>query len=439
MKKNLVIAGSVVVFAFLGLLIFDRLAVKSRVTSEFARAGQGLFEVNVTTTGELLAEKSIDILAPQVMTGGRGGGGDIRVAPMKIQDLVPEGTIVKKGDFIAQLDKTDYDNSVKDDRDRLTTLLTTLEVKNLDSAVTLTALRDEIRNQKYVVSEADMTLRNSKYESPEIIRQAEIALDKSRRVLEQDERSYKLKVAQVIQDIRSTEYYIDRTKNRISGTESLIRQFTILSPADGMLIYKRDFRGSKRKVGTFILPFDRIVANIPDLSSMISKTFISEIDITKIKTGQKVDISIDAFPRRAYTGKVLTIANIGEDLNNTDSKVFETQIRLDGADPDLRPSMTTSNKIHISTTENVVYIPTECIQSGTDSIPFVYTKNRLKQIIVPGISNDKFTVVEKGLSAGTTVYLSTPENTSRFRTAGKELIPLLRKRKLTDSGLAVTR
>jgi len=78
----------------------------------------------VTNSGELLAEKSVDIKGPDIMQqqqenrggqrgGGGPGGGGMRLVSFKIQDIVPEGTVVKEGDYIAQLDRTDYDNSLK--------------------------------------------------------------------------------------------------------------------------------------------------------------------------------------------------------------------------------------------------------------------------------------------------------------------------------------
>ena len=439
MRKNLIIAGIVIVVTIIALVAFNRVTSRVNESTVFAVAKEGRFEITVVGTGELNAEKSVDILAPEMMSGGRGGGGDIRVAPLKIQDLIAEGTIVKKGDFIAQLDRTEYDNNVKDDRDRLSTLMTNLEMKNLDSAVTLTSLRDEIKNQTYVVSEAEIALRNSKYESPEIIRSAEIAFDKAKRVLEQDGRSYRLKKAQAIQDIRNTEYFIQRVTTRINNTTELLKKFTIVATSDGMVIYKRDFRGSKRKVGTMIAPFDRIVANIPDLSSMISTTFVSEIDVSNVKRGQKVEITVDAFPNRSYSGTIINVANIGEELPNSDSKVFETQIRIEGTDPNLRPSMTTGNKILVSSFDKVVYIPTECIQSTSDSITFVYTKNRLRQVVITGRSNEKTTIIEKGLQPGAKIYISEPVNRDKFRLTGEELIPILKQKNRLSSDLAQTR
>ena len=64
----------------------------------------------------------------------------IRAADIKITDLVPEGTQVKAGDYIATLDRTSFDNTLKDELERLTTQETNLEVKMLDTAVTLSDL-----------------------------------------------------------------------------------------------------------------------------------------------------------------------------------------------------------------------------------------------------------------------------------------------------------
>ena len=432
MKRTFIITG-IVIGLIAALIVFNKLISKRDDSNLFTEVKQGSFEIAITATGELMAEKSVDVLAPEIVQrddhGGHGGGhgGDIRGAMMKIQDIIPEGTVVKEGDYIAQLDKTEYDNTLKDDRERLNTYETNLEMKILDSTVVFNSLRDDIRNQKFIISEAAITLRNSKYESPDIIRQAEIALDKSQRLLEQKERYYILRKAQVLQDITNTRLYVARTARRITDLEMILSRFTITAPSSGMVIYKKDRLGNKRKVGSMITPFDRAVATLPDLTSMISKTYVSEIEVNKIKPGQKVEVTVDAFPLKTYTGIIITIANIGEALPNSDSKVFETLVRIDGTDPALRPSMTTGNKIVIKDMENVVFIPTECIQAGTDSIPFVYTKNKTKQIVVPGESNEKNIIIEQGLKPGTTVYLTEPENHEKFRLAGKELVQVIKK------------
>ena len=72
------------------------------------KSKKGQFDIVVTTTGELQAENSTDISGPE-FTQSR----NIRAMDIKITDLVPEGTEVKAGDYVATLDRTSFDNSLK--------------------------------------------------------------------------------------------------------------------------------------------------------------------------------------------------------------------------------------------------------------------------------------------------------------------------------------
>jgi len=351
----------------------------------------------------------------------------MRAADFKIQDIVPEGTIVKQGDYIAQLDRTTYDNTLKDEMTNLENYQRNLEMKTLDTAVSLSSLRDDIKNQRYVVEEAQITLDQSKFEPPATIRQAALNLDQTKRKLEQLIKGYDLKKAQALVDIRQQRLQYTNEVNLVKNLQDFLAKFTITAPAQGIVIYKTDFGGTKRKSGSSINAFDRIVATLPDLTTMISKFYVSEIEVNRVKAGQKVNISIDAIPGKSLTGKVLTVANIGEVLPNSDAKMFEVQVRIDGTDNALRPEMTTWNKILIKSFSDAVYIPTECVQTGEDSIPFVFKKNHTKQIVVPGDMNEKNIVIKAGLDPGTKIYLATPAEPQKFKIVGKELIAEIHK------------
>ncbi len=431
MKKTLYTTSIVIAAAFILLFALNRIGSK-RTTNEFyTKVQKGQFEISVISAGELLAEKSVDIKGPEIAMGR-----DIRFFNIKIQDLIPEGTVVKEGDYIATLDRTDLNNSLKDAQDLLTTRQTNLDMKLLDSAVVLNDLRDGIKNQRFIVQEAVMTLHNSKYEPPTTIRQAEIELDKSQRSFEQLQRSYTQILAQNKTDIINQNYWVKKVSRRVKDIEEVLSEFTVKAPAPGMVIYKREWSGNKRKVGSMIDPFDRVVATLPDLTSMLSKTYVNEIDVSKMKIGQNVNITIDAFPKKMYTGTVSFVANVGEKLLNSDDKVFEVQIKVEGSDLALRPSMTTGNKIIVSTVKDAIYIPVECVQAGVDSIPFVYTKKGIKQIVLLGESNEKYVLIEKGLDAGTLLYLNNPENPEKFRLEGKELIQIIKEREKAKNDVA---
>lgn len=423
MKKTLILTGIGFIAAFLLLYVFNKVTSKNNTSELYTEVHNGEFVISVTVVGQLIAENSIDIKGPAF-----GQRRDIRSRHIKIQDLIPEGTIVNKGDYVAELDRTELENTLKDQREVLKKLQSNIEMKKLDTAVVLNPLRDGIRNQRFVIEEAGITLRNSKYESPTIIRRAEIQLNKYKRVLEQRQRSYKRTSAQCITDIYNQKYSISRVSQRVKDLEELLEGFTITSPANGMVIYKKEWMGNKRKIGSTISSYDRVVAILPDLSSMISKTFVSETDISKLKTGLNVNITVNAFPKKRFKGTVLSIANIGEKLQNTSDKVFEVQIKTVGSDPLLRPSMTTINKIIVKTIDDAVYVPVECVHAGVDSISYVYTKNGDKQIVLLGDSNEKNIVIEKGLISGTIVYLNNPESPEKFNLIGEDLIPVIKKR-----------
>lgn len=430
MKRTITITGIVMGVIVIALVVFNRLASKKGTETIFAKAEKGSFEIIVSNAGNLEAERSVDIKGPEILSSNQSGGGQrggmgghmFHASNFKIQDIVAEGTLVSPGDYIAQLDRTEYDNSLKTAREELTTLQSNLEMAVLDTAVSLTNLRDEIRNQAIAVEEAHIILAESKYEPPATIRQAEINLNKQQRALEQKQKNYILKKTQALTDIRQKKSALNDGIELVNGLTDFLAKFTIVAPSPGMVIYKEEFNGTKRKAGSTVNPFDRTVATLPDLTSMISKTYVSEIEVNKVKNGQKVSVTIDAIPGKTWTGSVLSVANIGEVLGNSDAKMFEVRIMIDGVNPDLRPSMTTNNKIVISSFENVTYIPTECVYTGADKIPFVYKKNKTKQIVVLGEMNDKYIIVKKGLEPGTPVYVVAPPESEKFRIVGKDLI-----------------
>jgi HlyD family secretion protein len=431
MKKKLILTGIFIFAAFVFLFALNKLTSKNKKVEFYTEVQKGQFEIAVTSAGELIAEKSVEIKGPEIAMGR-----DIRFFNIKITDLIPEGTLVKEGDYVATLDRTDLNNNLKDAMESLTTLQTKLDMKILDTAVALTDLRDEIRNQRFTVEECGITLQNSKYEPPATIREAEIKLDKSKRMLEQLQRSYKMKLAQNKADLQDQKYWVNKTSRKVQDLQDVLAAFTVKAPASGMLIYKKEWSGSKRKVGSMINPFDRVVATLPDLTSMLSKTYVNEIDVSKITNGMKVDVTIDAFASKKFIGQVISIANIGEKLNNSNDKVFEVQVKIEGSDPDLRPSMTTGNKIMVSTVKDAIFIPIECVQAGIDSIPFVYTKKGVKQIVLLGQSNEKNVIIEKGLEAGTMLYINNPAKPEDFKLEGKDLIELIRERGKAKNAVA---
>ena len=137
-------------------------------------------------------------------------------------------------------------------------------------------------------------------------------------------------------------------------------------------------------------------------------------------------------------GIVNRVANVGEQRPNSDAKVFEVAVEIDGTDPSLRPSMTTSNKIIAKTIDSALFIPLECLHSQADTITYVFRKNGMgveKQEVIIGDTNANDAVVLGGLSDADRVYMSVPPRMENQPIALLEEMNGKRKKDQSDSPL----
>ncbi len=370
----------------------------------------GTFIVDVTTTGELQAKNSTSVRGPD-------NARRARIWNMQIADLVPEGTIVKAGDFVASLDKSELDNTIQESQINLNKLESQLIQAKLDSSLTLSISRNDIINLQYNLEQKQLLVDQSSFEAPAIQRQAGIELEKAERALVQARKNYETKVRQAIEKIKVVEADYAKEKKRHESYLELLDDFTITAPENGMVIYAREWNGKKKVVGSTVSGWDPVVATLPDLSVMESLTYVNEVDIQKIQIGQSVDVSLDAEPSKKLTGTVTHVANIGEQRPNSDSKVFEVKIEILESDTTLRPSMTTSNRIEVARLDSVLFIPLECIHT-LDSLAIVYKKTDgqvVKQEIKRGLLNDTSAIIQAGLNKDDEIFLSVPEKTEELK------------------------
>lgn len=369
----------------------------------------GEFVSTVTVTGELRAINSTDIRGPQ-------GARSIGIWQMKITNLIEEGTLVQPGDFVAELDKSEITNRIGEAQLNIQKIESQYTQAKLDSLLQLSNDRNEIENLKFNLEEKRLQVEQSKYEAPSIIRQAEIELDRIERASQQAIRNYDTKVKQAIAKISAVEADLMKERQKLDQLMQTISEFTIFAPAEGMLIYSREWSGRKKVVGSTIDAWDPIVATLPDLTSMETVTWVNEVDIQKIRESQLVNIGLDANPDKRLTGVVTKVANIGEQRRGSDAKVFEVIIKINERDTTLLPSMTTSNEIILERLDSALYIPLEAMFSeveGDETTYFVYKKTSsgvVRQQIIPGIMNEVEIVVTEGLNEDDEILISRPAN-----------------------------
>ncbi len=382
-------------------------AFKGKATSENIIAvpvKKGEFVVSVTTTGELEAKNSVKIYGP---TGLR----KLRVYKVKVNDLIPEGTIVDSGDYVAQLDKSEVLDKLKDLENEVEKSKSQYIKTKLDTTLQMRKLRDNLQDLEYTVKEKKIEVEQSKFEPPATQRQTKIALEKAKRNLEQAKRNYKLELEKAEANMQEVQVNLSQKERKLDNTKKVLDDFTIYAPQPGMVIYERTWEGTI-KTGSTVNVWMNVVATLPDLSEMVSKTYVNEIDISKVEKGQEVKIEIDAFPGKTLSGTVTDVANIGQKMRNTNTKVFEVKLEVNETDSVIRPAMTTKNEIITETYDDVVYVPIESIFTE-DSVNYVFVKNNgriRKQQVITGVSNENEIIVEKGLNTDDYVCITIPSD-----------------------------
>lgn len=415
--KVIYIATSSVFFVFLlaSWLVSDRQSEEEILV----KVKEGTFEVLVIANGELEAENFVKITAPEEALRSA------KVYQVKIADLVPEGTYVKKGDYVATLDKAEIAEKLRSMESELTKLQNQYEQIRLDTALFLQHERNEMQNLFFLIKEKENTLKVNQYEAPAQIKVLQNELEKVQKAYEQAKITYKLKRKQAITKIAEIAQLLSQESRKYEDLRKLVESFVVRSPAEGLVIYHRDWNGQKRTIGSYISSWDPVVATIPDLQAMISRAYVNEIDISRIQIGQSVKVKVDAFPEKTFAGKVISISNIGEQRPESQVKVFEVKIKLEGSHSQLKPTMTTSNIIICKKIPKSLYIPLDCVHSENDSISFVFVKRAghiFKQEVKLGESNENEIVVLQGLEKNDEVFLSVPENAknSKIRRLGKQ-------------------
>lgn len=127
---------------------------------------------------------------------------------------------------------------------------------------------------------------------------------------------------------------------------------------------------------------------------------LTEVDVTKIEIGDKATITLDAFPDKTYTGKVISVDTIGSVSSGVTS--YPAVIGLDAEAPEILPNMSVNAKIITSVVNDVILISSTAIQTTNgESMVKVLKDGQVSQVVVEiGEANDTQTAVISGLNEG---------------------------------------
>jgi len=406
-SRRFLISAGIVVVAVTTWLLFSGPAPAD--SSVVVRPTRGEFVVPITVSGELRALSSVQITAPaNAMQAG--------AYQMRIQSLVPEGTVVKAGDVVAEIDRSALVSRVTEVTLALQKAEALAEQARLDSALTLSTAREAIRNFGLQLEEKRLAKEQAVFEAPTVRRQADIDYERTQRAEVQARADYVTRTEQAQAKQREVGADVARQRNTLLIVQQVLEGFTVRAPAPGMVIYVKEWNGRKRTTGSQVSSWDAAVATLPDLSKMESVCYVNEIDVRHLAVDQPVAISLDSDPTKHLTGKVASVANVGEQRPNADAKVFEVKVTVTQSDTTLRPGMTTGNAIETLRIPEALSVPLEAINSE-EGVTFAYRLSGggiVRQEVVTGAMNDAQVVVRLGLGPDDRLLLAPPPDPQKL-------------------------
>ncbi len=209
--------------------------------------------------------------------------------------------------------------------------------------------------------------------------------------------------------------HIQELQHQLKQAEEELAMSEIRAPAQGMVVLREEYRtGQKRKprVGD-ILVKNQPILDLPDLSQMIVKTKVREVDLFKVQIGKSALLEVDAYPNTFFEGHVLSIGVLAlADLGRSGAeKYFEVKIALTKPDERLRPGMTARVTMHSQSVHKKIAVPLPALFE-VDKRPCCYVLEgnsfRLRPIEV-GAMNEQWVEIKSGLKEHEQVALALPD------------------------------
>ncbi len=364
----------------------------------------GDFDATIIEAGELLAVKAKPILMPYV--GWKYGW------QFKITEMVEHGWMVSAGDTVVKLDPASIQRFLTEEENKLE-----VEQANLNKLIVEQANKSKTLEASLKEFQANYNLKKLELEKFEFeskrkkeikdleFQQANLHLNRIISTVELEKSISK-------NDMKIQHIKVAQMKRNIEEAQSAIRKMTIRSPIDGLFQVSRNRRfGKLYRVGDDTYQGAEI-ALVPDLSKIKVVSTIHETDIGKVKPGQKVIIRLEAFPDKAFQGKISDLGKLSykkEEKSNV--KVFDSEIVLEQSDPLLKPGMTVSCEIFYAELENVLYVDNSCLKKvdGTFYLCMKEKDTWEDRPVEIGPRNNKYTVVYGNLEKGTELMIPVSE------------------------------
>lgn len=250
---------------------------------------------------------------------------------------------------------------------------------------------------------------------PMLLKKSEINLKRSENTIEEAKRLADYKILSTEVQLALAEQELNDLKAQLNQTIAQMELTEIRAQAPGMVVHKEDYRNGQRRkprLGDVIVK-NQTILDLPDLSAMIVKTKVKEIDLFKIQEGTPVTIEVDAYPDLHFSGQISMIGVLAvvDYLRSGDEKYFEVTIAMNHTDPRLRPGMTARAFIHAKSVENQLCVPIQAIfEFNRQHYCYLLEHRRCRlQPVRIGCSNEQWVEILSGLNENDEVLLISPD------------------------------
>ena len=242
--------------------------------------------------------------------------------------------------------------------------------------------------------------------------QAEMSLERVRLRASAD-------IVQAEAELKARESEFSRQRDRLANINQQIEKTRILAPQSGMVVYAttgqaRRWQASEPLQEGQTVRERQTLILLPSPGSMMVEVKVHESALEKVRVGQSVRVTVDALPGREYRGRVVRIAPLPDAASswlNPDLKLYNTDIHLDNATPEIRTGMTCRAEVLVDHYPNALFVPIQAvIRVGNQ--PTVYVRSRSGEFeprpVEMGLDNNRMVHVLEGLAEGEVVLLAPP-------------------------------
>jgi HlyD family secretion protein len=282
-----------------------------------AKAEVGDVQVKVTEVGTVEPEVKVEVKSA--------------ISGKVVEIFHRDGDVVRRGQVLARVEPD------------LSQAQSLADVKN---SVASTEIRFSEAKKNW---EADNKLLMQGLLAPKQARDAETEYLEARQEYEKSREKYNL---------------VEKSGIPIGQSAKDFRGSNIVAPMDGVVLTKDVEIGESITSGVSSFNAGTVLFSVADTSKMIVKAGVNEVDIGKIRVGMPVKVTLDAYPKVAFQGKIDRIApavRIDEKV-----RVFDVEIRLDAQGKELRSGMTANIEVVGEKKSKVLSVPVESVFKRDD-------------------------------------------------------------------------